>query len=79
MPFHEIIINAERPMRKTASPAKPVVYLILRDKILVFNFHMFSSRKCQPVYQKVIQFCTKLLFWHNRTETQAFFSGFKLM
>ena len=33
-----------------------MVNLILRDKILVFNFHMFSSWKCQPVYQKVVEF-----------------------
>ena len=56
-----------------------MVNLILRDKILVLNFHMFSSRKCQLVYQKIVEFGTKLLFGHNRTETQAFFSGLKLM
>ena len=79
MPFLKIIIDAESPMFKTTSLTKPVVNLILRDKILVLNFHMFSSRKCQPVYQKVVEFGTKLLFWYYRTETQLFLSCFKLM
>ena len=33
----------------------------------------------QLVYQKVVEFGTKFLFGHNRTETQSFFSGLKLM
>ena len=45
MPLLKIIIDSERAMCKPASPSKPVVYLILCDKILFLNLHIISSRK----------------------------------
>ena len=40
MPLHEIIIDTERAMLKSASPSDPVVYLVLGDEVLFFYFHM---------------------------------------
>ena len=61
MNFLKLIIDSERAMCKPASPSKPVVYLILCDKILFLNFHIISSRKGLLFQKQIIKFCSKLL------------------
>ena len=78
MPFHKIIIDAERTMYIAASSAKSVVYLILRDKIFFFYFHTVRKRKSFLLQKQVIKLCPQFLFGHNRTVTQLFFPAFKL-
>ena len=44
MPLHEILINPEMPMMKTAAPCQPGVYLVLCDKILIPHLHTVLCR-----------------------------------
>ena len=46
MPLHKIIIDTERAVFKAASPAKPVVNLVLCNKIFFLHFHMVRYREC---------------------------------
>ena len=44
MPLHEILINAEMPVMKTAAPCQAGIYLVLCDKILMQDLYTVLYR-----------------------------------
>ena len=45
MPFHEILIDTELSMFKTASSCQPVINLVLCDKVLIPYLYRIKCRK----------------------------------
>ena len=78
MPLHEIVIDAERAVGKTAAPAQPVVDLILRDKVLLPDLYLLGSREIPLFQEQVVQFRPQFLLWHHGAETQFLFPCLQL-